>query len=150
MKKALLAVAAAIAISAGAAGSPVNAAPVSPAVTVPGKATPDVTQVQYRRFYGPRPVYRPYYARGYGYRPFVGFGIGAGIVAGAIIANSYYAPRRGYYYDTYDYTGPYYYPSDYRGDPRVICARHFKSFEWRTGLYTTYQGEKRMCPYLGV
>ena len=37
---------------------------------------------------------------------------------------------------------------DYRGDPRVICARYFKSFEWRTGLYTTYQGEKRLCPYL--
>ncbi len=54
------------------------------------------------------------------------------------------------YYDAYDYNGPYYYPTDYRGDPRTICARYFRSFEWDTGLYTTYRGEKRMCPYLGV
>jgi hypothetical protein len=129
--------------------APVTVAPVADAAVV----RTDVTPVQYGRFSG-RPAYRayarPYAARGYGYRPFVGFGIGAAIIGGAIIANNYYAPRRGYYYDTYDYTGPYYYPSDYRGDPREVCARHFKSFEWRTGLYTTYHGEKRVCPYLGV
>lgn len=129
------------------------AAPVTVAPVASASLHSDVTTVQFRRFSG-RPAYRayarPYAGRGYGYRPFVGFGIGAAIVGGAIIANNYYAPRRGYYYDTYDYTGPYYYPSDYRGDPREVCARHFRSFEWRTGLYTTYHGEKRMCPYLGV
>lgn len=96
---------------------------------------------------GPRYSARPYAGRGYGWRPFVGFG--AAVIAGAIIANSVYAPRRGAYYDTYDYTGPYYYPSEYDGDPRDICAKHFRSFEWDTGLYTTYHGDKRMCPYLG-
>jgi hypothetical protein len=30
----------------------------------------------------------------------------------------------------------------------VLCAESFRSFEWRTGLYTTYGGEKRLCPYL--
>ena len=78
--------------------------------------------------------------------PWLGFG--AGVIAGAIIANQAYRPRPGYYYDDYAYSGPYYYPSGYRGDPRVICAQNFRSFEWQTGLYTTYSGEKRPCPYL--
>lgn len=100
----------------------------------------DVTQVQYRR----------YYRGGWGYRraPWIGLGVGAGIVAGAIIADRAYRPRPGYYYDDDAYDGPYYYPSGYAGDPRVICAENFRSFEWRTGLYTTYSGEKRVCPYL--
>lgn len=28
------------------------------------------------------------------------------------------------------------------------CSRRFRSFERRTGLYTTYGGEKKLCPYL--
>jgi hypothetical protein len=130
--------AAALAISViGAEAAPV--APSSSQAAVASEGTSLVTDVQYRRFGG-------------GYRrwrgPGIGLGIGAAIVGSAIIANSYYAPRRGYYYDTYAYDGPYYYPEDYRGDPRNICARHFKSFEWRTGMYTTYGGERRLCPYL--
>lgn len=84
--------------------------------------------------------------RGRGWGP--GLGIGLGILGGAIIANEIYRPRRGYYYDDYSYEGPYYYPSEYRGDPRRICAQNFRSFEWGTGLYTTYSGEKKLCPYL--
>jgi hypothetical protein len=114
-----------------------------------------VTEVGYRGGYGYGYGYRygGYGYRGYGYRgygrgPYIGLGIGAGIVAGAIIANSYYRPRPGYYYDDYEYRGPYYRPAGYAGDPRVLCAENFRSFEWRTGLYTTYGGEKRLCPYL--
>src|SRR5262249_57687319 len=78
-----------------------------------------------------------------------GLGVGLGIgVLGAIIANEAYRPRPGYYYDDYAYDGPYYEPADYAGDPRKLCAHNFRSFEWRTGLYTTYAGEKRLCPYL--
>jgi hypothetical protein len=89
--------------------------------------------------------------RGWGYRrgwrgP--GIGLGLGVIGGLIIANEIYRPRRGYYYDDYAYSGPYYYPSGYTGDPRRICAQNFRSFEWNTGLYTTYSGEKRLCPYL--
>jgi len=29
------------------------------------------------------------------------------------------------------------------------CSQRYRSFEWDTGLYTTYGGEKRLCPYLG-
>lgn len=28
------------------------------------------------------------------------------------------------------------------------CANTYRSFEWDTGLYTTYGGQKRLCPYL--
>lgn len=84
---------------------------------------------------------------GGGWRRGVGIGIGAAIVGG-IIANEVYRPRRGYYYDDYEYDGPYYAPSGYGGDARALCAENFRSFEWDTGLYTTYSGYKRTCPYL--
>jgi len=28
------------------------------------------------------------------------------------------------------------------------CDRRFRSFEWDTGMYTTYGGDRRVCPYL--
>jgi hypothetical protein len=119
---------------------PAEAAPVAPATSPLGKAEANaVTQVQWG--YG----YRRH-RRGWGPGPWLG--LGAGVVIGTIIANEAYRPRRGYYYDDYAYDGPYYYPSDYTGDPRAVCAQNFRSFEWRTGLYTTYSGDKQLCPYL--
>ncbi len=112
---------------------PAAAAPAAPeksAVTAANDGNA-VTDVRWRR-------------RGWG----PGLGIGLGIIGGAIIANEIYRPRRGYYYDDSAYDGPYYYPSNYSGDPRRICAQNFRSFEWNSGLYTTYSGEKRLCPYL--
>ena len=157
MAKLKLGLLAAAALGAIAFAAPASAAPPTGGLDIKA-ASPStvVTDVQYRRIYpryysGYRYGYGPYrtYRRGPGPWPFIGFG--AAVAAGAIIANSYYAPRRNYvYYDAYDYNGPYYYPTDYRGDPRTICARYFRSFEWDTGLYTTFRGEKRMCPYLGV
>jgi len=70
-------------------------------------------------------------------------GLGAGIIIGSIIAGEARRHHRGYYYDDY-----YAYDGPYGGDPRVACAERFRSFEWHTGLYTTYSGEKRLCPYL--
>ena len=118
--------------------APAEAAPAAPAPSVVSKSeVSTVMPVQwgYRR-----------YRRGWGPGPWLG--LGAGVVIGSIIANEAYRPRRGYYYDDYAYDGPYYYPSGYSGDPRTICAQNFRSFEWRTGLYTTYSGERRLCPYL--
>jgi hypothetical protein len=126
-----------------------QAAPVSagPELAQASQSMSEVSQVQWRRGY-----YGGYggYGGGWGYRrgPWIGLGVGAGIVAGAIIADRYYRPRPGYYYDDYAYDGPYYRPAGYGGDPRVLCAENFRSFEWRTGLYTTYGGERRLCPYL--
>jgi hypothetical protein len=124
---------------------PAEAGPAS-AATVAGvksDAIGAITPAQwgYRRY----PYYRGY-RRGWGPGPWLG--LGAGVVIGSIIANEAYRPRRGYYYDDYDYEGPYYYPSGYAGDPRKVCAENFRSFEWSTGLYTTYSGERRLCPYL--
>ncbi len=118
--------------------SPSEAAPTAAATAPAAKAdvSGGLTQVHYYRGW----------RRGWGPGPWIG--LGAGVVAGAIIANEAYRPRRGYYYDDYSYDGPYYYPANYHGDPRVVCAENFRSFEWRTGLYTTYSGEKRLCPYL--
>jgi hypothetical protein len=120
----------------------------SGAIEAQGTSASEITQVYYRRgFHGHR--HGGYGHRHYGYRRgYIGLGIGAGIVAGAIIANSYYRPRPGYYYDDYEYYGPYYRPAGYVGDPRVLCAENFRSYEWKTGLYTTYSGEKKLCPYL--
>ena len=139
--KLLPAVAAALlAMLVSAEAAPVTAAPET--LKAQAAQSSEVTQVQYwRRGYG-------YGYRGYGYRGAPWIGLGAGVVAGAIIADRYYRPRPGYYYDDYAYDGPYYYPSGYTGDPRAVCAQNFRSFEWRTGLYTTYSGEKQLCPYL--
>ena len=102
----------------------------------PTAQTGDILPIQYRG------------RGGGGFGPGVLFGLGTGVVVGSIIANQADRPRPGYYYDTYAYNGPYYYPAEYRGDPRELCAQYFKSFEWRSGMYTTYQGERRLCPYL--
>jgi hypothetical protein len=131
------ALAAAIFAAAPAAAAPVGSA-MGPAVAKFG-GEGAVTEVRYRRWgggYG-----RRHYGRG------VALGLGAAIVGG-IIANEIYRPRAGYYYDDYAYDGPYYRPSRYGGNGRQLCAQNFRSFEWNTGLYTTYGGEKRVCPYL--
>lgn len=129
--KALAGAALALTLLAG----PTLAAPAAPQKSAIEASVPaqdgSATQVRWRRG---------------GWGP--GVGIGLGILGGAIIANELYRPRRGYYYDDYAHEGPYYYPSDYRGDPRRVCAQNFRSFEWNTGLYTTYSGERRLCPYL--
>jgi hypothetical protein len=123
----------------------VSSTPVA-AAEVAAAAAPQtglLTQVQYRgRGYGGRYYAGRSYGRGYGL-PL----LGAGIIAGAIIADRAYRPRYRYY-DAADYDGPYYRPTNYQGSDRQLCADNFRSFEWRTGLYTTYGGEKRMCPYL--
>ena len=124
--------------------APASAAPagsaMAPALATSRKAASAVTDVRYRRWGG-----------GYGRRHYGGRGVALGIgaaIVGGIIANEIYRPRAGYYYDDYAYDGPYYRPSRYSGGGRELCAQNFRSFEWNTGLYTTYGGEKRVCPYL--
>jgi len=124
--------------------TPASAAPagsaLAPALAASGKTASAVTDVRYYRRWGGG-YGRRHYGRG------VALGLGAAIVGG-IIANEIYRPRAGYYYDDYAYDGPYYRPSRYAGSGRELCAQNFRSFEWNTGLYTTYGGEKRVCPYL--
>ena len=131
-------------LAAMCAVTPTSAAPagsaMAPALATSGKAASAVTDVRYRRWGG-----------GYGRRPYGGRGVALGLgaaIVGGIIANEIYRPRPGYYYDDYAYDGPYYRPSRFAGDGRELCAQNFRSFEWNTGLCTTYGGEKRVCPYL--
>jgi BA14K-like protein len=131
---AILAIGVGVGVATAEAMPLVNGAPGVASTAAVGTA-PAVEKVQYRR--------RGYYGRG-------GYGLpllGAGIIAGAIIADRAYRPRYRYY-DAADYDGPYYRPTNYQGSDRQLCAENFRSFEWRTGLYTTYGGEKRLCPYL--
>jgi hypothetical protein len=59
-------------------------------------------------------------------------GIGLGIIGGLIVSEALRS-------------APGYYDG---ADARELCARNFRSFEWDTGMYTTYEGERRVCPYL--
>jgi BA14K-like protein len=130
LKATLLPLLAAVALApmaATAAPATVNLAPAAP-TTAAAAHSP----VHYRR---------GGFGRGLG----VGLGIG---VLGGIIAHEAYRPRAGYDVDAYPDDGPYGEPSATHGDPRSLCAQNFRSFEWNSGLYTTYAGEKRLCPYL--
>lgn len=72
----------------------------------------------------------------------------------------WYGPYYRPYYRPYYYAPPppppvtYYESRPYvvrpAGDPDAVarCAARFRSFDYRTGTYTTYEGETRLCPYL--
>jgi BA14K-like protein len=113
---------------------PVAAAALPPASrTPPAAAGAAVDPVQWRHH------------NGFG----AGLGVGLGLgILGAIIADEAYGPRPGYSEDDYAAAGPPGAPAEDAGDPRTLCAQHFRSFEWNSGLYTSHSGEKRLCPYL--
>jgi hypothetical protein len=118
--------------------APIQAVTAAPAAMPPGVAKADASSNVVKVY-----RYRHHGRVGRG----VGIGLGLGIIGG-IIASEAYRPAPGYYYDDEDYDGPYYAPPAYSGDPRRLCAQSFRSFEWNTGMYTTYSGERRLCPYL--
>ena len=70
---------------------------------------------------------------------YLGLGIAGAIIGGALSEGYDDGPG---YSDGVGYSG------DSSGAMQR-CASQFRSFEWDTGLYTTYAGEKRLCPYLG-
>jgi hypothetical protein len=117
--------------------APVVAAPATPMPPSVAQAQAGSTVTQVHRYRG---YHRYHRHRGGG----VGVGIGLGIIGGLIAAEAYRSAP-GYAYDDEVYDGP---PPGYTGDPRELCAQNFRSFEWNTGLYTTYSGEKKPCPYL--
>ncbi len=63
----------------------------------------------------------------------VGLGIASAIVGSAIIADE------GYRYRRYRYSGD---------GARQQCADRFRSFDWDSGTYMGYDGERHVCPYL--
>jgi len=133
-------------ISTAALAAAITIAPVQASLVFVGSA-PHVSGVTHAQWHGRGWGYGRGYGRGWGGAwPFIWFG--AAVIAGAIIADQAYRPHPGHYYDEGPYDGPYYYPADFRGDPREICLQNFHTFEWRTDFYTTYSGQKRLCPYL--
>jgi hypothetical protein len=112
------------------------AAPMQPSVAKTDAGS-TVTQV-HRRGHG-HYGYRRYGHRGRG----IGIGLGIGIIGGLIAADAYRSdPAYAADEEVVDV------PAADTGDPRVLCAEKFRSFEWKTGLYTTNSGEKKLCPYL--
>ena len=77
------------------------------------------------------------YRRGYGYRRGrnVGLGIAAAIIGGVVIAN---ATRSNGYYER-----------RHRGSGAAQrCADTYRSFDWQSGTYLGYDGDRHVCPYL--
>lgn len=48
---------------------------------------------------------------------------------------------------TYPKTAYYRYDNDYRA-AQDRCARRYRSYSYRTDTYTTYSGQKKLCPYI--
>lgn len=106
---------------------PVQAAPVTTSIAPLALQSSDgngVTEVRHR--------HRHWRHRHHRHGGNIGLGIGLGIIGGMIASEAYRSG--GYAYDG--------------GDARAACAQQFRSFEWDTGRYTTYGGERRVCPYL--
>jgi hypothetical protein len=121
------------ALGASAATMSAHAAPAA-ANAVNGRivsTNSDITKVQ-----GMDRRHRGYYDYGYNPGAYLGLGIAGAILDGALSdGTDGYAEGPGY--------------SEGSSTAMRHCAAQFRSFEWDTGLYTTYDGDKRLCPYLG-
>lgn len=135
-------VAATFAFGASAVTMPANAGPAANATNM-HTADSEVIKVQDRRYYNGDGGRRHYRHRGHydgwGWNPGAAIGLG---IAGAVLEGALNDD------EGYD-EGPAYGGGAYSDAGARRCAAQFRSFEPETGLYTTYGGEKRMCPYLG-
>jgi hypothetical protein len=126
-----------------------SAAPMTGALALKSAVPANVESVQFRRW---------------------GWGLGAGLVAGAIIggalANPYYYGPGPYYAAPGPYyaaPGPYYYgapPPAYYGAPAApayggapvagdavaYCRQRFRSYDPASGTYLGYDGQRHPCP----
>ena len=133
-------VAATVALGASAASAAPAVKAANPAISTNSDL---VMKVQDRRHRGDgnRGRHHRRHHDGFGnVAPYIGLGIAGAILDGAL-SDDAYAEGPGYYAE-----GPAYGEGS---SAAQRCAAQFRSFEWDTGLYTTYEGEKRLCPYLG-
>jgi hypothetical protein len=84
-----------------------------------------------------------------------GWGLGAGLIGGAIVGGALAAP---YYYGEpsyYSYGEPYYPPATYgpgyypapdNGVDASYCASRYRSYDPATGTYLGYDGVRHPCP----
>jgi hypothetical protein len=83
-----------------------------------------------------------------------GWGLGAGLLGGAIIGGAIAsAPYYGYPPPYYAGPGPYYYgppvaygPPPAGGDAVGYCMQRFRSYDPRTGTYLGTDGQRHPCP----
>ena len=127
-----------------------NAASAGQSIMNPGESVRN-NVIKIKRRHGDPRIYQPigpgsahdygyYYSRGYYPRH-----IGPGYIyygspyfySGGDYSNSSYRPE----YDDDNY-------ADLSSSAKERCARRFRSFEWDTGLYTTYGGNRKLCSYL--
>lgn len=75
-----------------------------------------------------------------------GWGLGAGLLGGAIVGGALAAPY--YYGEPYYYppavSGPSYYPAP--GSDASYCASRYRSYDPATGTYLGYDGVRHPCP----
>jgi hypothetical protein len=132
MKSTHLLLVAVLAVAPLATG-PASALPLSSTSHgVTASSASSVQMIDYRRGYAGR--------RGSGGRN-VGLGIAAAIIGGVVIsqaarANNY---SGGYYERRYRASG---------SSAAQHCADTYRSFDWDSGTYMGYDGERHVCPYL--
>jgi BA14K-like protein len=119
---------AAVALGLASLGNVASAAPVADGVAIKNVARTDVESVRWRGGWG--------------------WGLGAGIIGGAIIGSAIAGGP--YYYGPGPYYGPepYYAPPAYYGggDAVAYCARRFRSYDPGTGTYLGNDGARHPCP----
>jgi hypothetical protein len=75
-----------------------------------------------------------------------GWGLGAGLLGGAIVGGALAAPY--YYGESHYYApaayGPGYYPAP--GSDAPYCASRYRSYDPATGTYLGYDGVRHPCP----
>lgn len=108
-------------------GGPSSAAPVSMTASSPiaTTITKDLQSVGYRGYRGGR------YGRN------IGLGIAAGIIGGVVISQA--GRANGYSERRYRASG---------SSAAQHCADTYRSFDWNSGTYMGYDGERHVCPYL--
>ena len=102
-------------------------------VTAPSQGA--IEQVQWRR------------GGWYRGRSGAGWGIGAGILGGAILGSALAAPYAGrsyYYYPSTRYYGAYRGGGDF--DEVEYCSSRFRSYDPASGTYLGYDGLRHPCP----
>jgi hypothetical protein len=112
-------------------GGTAQALPAAPFAGTPSVThTSDLYAVGYRGGYR-HGGYR--YSRGRN----VGLGIAAAIVGGVVLSQA--ARSNGYYDRRYRTSG---------SSAAQRCADTYRSFDWDSGTYMGYDGERHVCPYL--
>ncbi len=126
-----MAVAAILAAGVASVSNTASAAPFADALAIKNAAGTNVETVRWGRGFG--------------------WGLGAGLLGGAIIGGAlaapyYYGPGPYYYGPPYPPAayGPGYYPAP--GGDAAYCARRYRSYDPATGTYLGFDGVRHPCP----